>query len=341
MQILQTPIEQRYEQITELLCTMFNVPVSALSFVDRHRQWFKSIQGLKVEQTLRSIAFCQRTVSLDRVTVVPDARFDEQFGSSELVTGDPGIVFYAGAPVHAPDGQPVASLCIIGFEPRSLDEREVTLLRQMAQLTEMLLHTPRASRTEESLLAHIGESWRSVMIDPLTRVWNAEGIKMLIQESVDQAEDQRERVGIAMLELTGLDSYRQRFGHPGCDDLIVRFTRAALKSMKAFDSIGRLRGGEFGILMNRVCSRDDLYDRSVMLQMIADELAPTHDDPSLRIGARIASVLVHPNHTTSAAQAMEQVECMLASTPGLGGSLPLMAESDIVPGAFIRHQDAA
>lgn len=76
MQILQTPIEQRYEQITELLCTMFDVPVSALSFVDRHRQWFKSIQGLKVEQTLRSIAFCQRTVSLDRVTVVPDARFD-------------------------------------------------------------------------------------------------------------------------------------------------------------------------------------------------------------------------------------------------------------------------
>lgn len=341
MQILQTPIEQRYEQITELLRTMFDVPVSALSFVDRHRQWFKSIQGLKVEQTLRSIAFCQRTVSLNRVTVIPDARFDEHFGSSELVTGDPGIVFYAGAPVHAPDGQPVASLCIIGFEPRSLDEREISLLRQMAQLTEMLLHTPRASRTENSLLEHIGESWRSVMIDPLTRVWNAEGIKMLIQESVDQAEDQRERVGIAMLQLTGLDEYRKRFGHPSCDELIIRFTRAALKSMKAFDSIGRLRGGEFGVLMNRVCSRDDLYDRSVMLQMIADDLTHTHCDPPLRIGARLASVLVHPNHTTSAAQAMEQVECMLAGVTGTGDSLPLIAESDIVPGSFTRHHDAA
>ena len=92
LQILETPIEQRFELITGLLCTIFDVPVSAISFVDLHRQWFKSIQGLAIEQTDRCVSFCQYTILGDDVMVIPDARFDDRFGNTPLVTGDPGIV---------------------------------------------------------------------------------------------------------------------------------------------------------------------------------------------------------------------------------------------------------
>ncbi|MFG0314059.1 MAG: GAF domain-containing protein [Phycisphaerales bacterium] len=342
MQILETPIEQRFEQITELLQSVFQVPISALSFVDRHRQWFKSIQGLRVEQTLRSVAFCQHTVKLNRTMVIPDARFDDVFGNNELVTGDPGIVFYAGTPVHAPDGSAIASLCVIGFEPRSLDRREIQILEQMAALTEIMLQSPRVSETEDTLLHHVGESWRTTMIDPLTRVWNADGIKTVIQESVNQSKQKGQRVGVAMFELAGLDEYAREHGLPACDELLFRFTRRALKAMKPSDSIGRLRAGEFAMVLSNIADKDDLYDRTAILQMVADDLTPSCDTLPASLCGRIAGVLLHPQHQVGAAQAMEYVEEILSHRHAQGSAIPLIGEStDSINAPFEKHQPAA
>lgn len=342
MQILETPIEQRFEQITELLQSVFQVPISALSFVDRHRQWFKSIQGLRVEQTLRGVAFCQHTVGLDRTMVIPDARFDDVFGNNELVTGDPGIVFYAGTPVHAPDGSAIASLCVIGFEPRSLDQREIQILEQMAALTEIMLQSPRVSKTEDTLLQHVGESWRTTMIDPLTRIWNAEGIKTVIQETVNQAKQKGQRVGVAMFELTGLEWYARQHGLPAGDELLVNYTRRALKAMKPSDSIGRLREGEFALLLSNITNKDDLYDRTAIFQMIADDLAPAAQDRSERLCARIAGVMLHPQHPAGSAQAMEHVEEILALKHCHDSGVPVIHEScDSMSEPFERTQEAA
>lgn len=341
LQILETPIEQRFEHITELLCTIFGVPVSALSFVDRHRQWFKSIQGLRVEQTMRSIAFCHRTVSTDRTTIVPDARLDPRFADNELVTGAPGVVFYAGVPVHAQDGSPVASLCLIDFEARTLDERQMLVLEQMAMLVESMLHTPRASVVEDSVLQHLGESWRTTMIDPLTRVWNAEGILTLIEESVPLAKRDGRRIGIAMMQLTGLDWYRAAHGNPAGDELLTRFARDVLRVLKPHDSIGRLRDGEFGIVLDKVESREELQDRAAILQMIADGLNSSMQLPDPRFAARVACALIHPEHQTTASQAMDLVEGTLTLASSDAADMPVVHESADTPAGFASQSSAA
>ena len=54
MRILDTPLEERFERITRIVCRSLDVPISAISLVDEERQWFKSIQGLDVSETSRS-----------------------------------------------------------------------------------------------------------------------------------------------------------------------------------------------------------------------------------------------------------------------------------------------
>lgn len=268
LQILDTPIEERFERFTRLASKSLGVPICAISCVDMHRQWFKSIQGLDVCQTTRGESFCQHVIHDEQVLVVPDARFDERFANNPLVTGDPGIVFYAGAPIFSRDHLPVATLCVIDRQPRSFGVEETEILREFARIAERELHNPRANAVERALIEQVGEVWRSSMIDPLTRVWNHEGIALIISESIrHQASSGHHPVGVATMELLGYTEVCKQLGFVQGDAYLRCFTHEALKSIGAADAIGHLRGAEFALLFPELESAQDL---NITLQKLLD-----------------------------------------------------------------------
>lgn len=139
-EILDTPPEEAFDDLTMLAATSTHVPISLISLVDRERQWFKSRTGLDVEETPRSISFCGHVVASGQILVVEDAMQDERFYDNPLVTGSPNIRFYAGAPLTDPRGLCLGTLCIIDPEPRRLTEVEqqqlIALARQVVRLLE-------------------------------------------------------------------------------------------------------------------------------------------------------------------------------------------------------------
>lgn len=127
LNVLDTLPEEAFDRITELAARVFRTPVALVSLVDADRQWFKSCRGIRMPETPREVSFCQYTLGGD-LFVVPDAHTDARFNDNPLVTGEPFIRFYAGAPLVLPSGLVAGSLCVIDHEPRAdltPDERAV------------------------------------------------------------------------------------------------------------------------------------------------------------------------------------------------------------------------
>ncbi|SOD90706.1 PAS domain S-box protein [Caenispirillum bisanense] len=132
--ILDTPPEESFDRVTRLAARLFDVPIAAVSLVDADRQWFKSAFGLDVRETPREVAFCAHTIQGRDILEVPDATVDARFVGTDLVTGDPGIRFYAGAPLLTADGVALGSLCIIDRKPRALTEEQRQVLVDLAAM---------------------------------------------------------------------------------------------------------------------------------------------------------------------------------------------------------------
>jgi len=143
MAVLDTPAEERFDRITRIAAQHFAVPIALVSLIDTQRQWFKSRQGLAATETPRDISFCGHAILSEDVFYVPDALDDPRFADNPLVTGAPHVRFYAGAPLHAPGGARVGTLCIIDDQPRTFTADDLSVLRDLADCAETELDRTR------------------------------------------------------------------------------------------------------------------------------------------------------------------------------------------------------
>ncbi len=135
--------EERFDRITRLARHIANSPIALVSFVDKDRQWFKSRQGLDVTETAREISFCGHAILREEPLIVPDALEDCRFTDNPLVIGAPHVRFYAGHPIHAPEGARVGTLAIIDTRPRVFSQPELAALAELAAMVDVELETLR------------------------------------------------------------------------------------------------------------------------------------------------------------------------------------------------------
>ncbi|MFF9553300.1 GAF domain-containing protein [Methylobacterium fujisawaense] len=153
--ILDTPPEAAFDGIVRLATRLCLTPVALVSFVAADRQWFKARIGFPSCETDLERSVCKYALAEPDLLIVPDLAADPRTADNPLVTGEPFIRFYAGAPLHAPDGQVLGSLCVIDTVPRpqGLTPEQQEDLRILAAQVVTQLQMRRAVDERDQVLA--------------------------------------------------------------------------------------------------------------------------------------------------------------------------------------------
>lgn len=154
LHVLDTPPEERFDRIVRLARDIFHVPFVAVNLVDEDRQFTKAGIGYHVGSVPRTVSLCTYTIQSSELCEIQDTWTDPVFKDHPVTKL--GVRFYAGAPLLAPTGQAVGTLCIADTKPRRLAPSEEGMLRDLAAWVERELAT-------EDDLSHAAEVQRRLM----------------------------------------------------------------------------------------------------------------------------------------------------------------------------------
>lgn len=132
--LLDTPPDGNFDRITRLAATIFNVPIAIISLVDTERIWFKSAHGLPVREIGRDPGLCASAILTNDIYMVNNAGSDPRTLANPLVAGEFGLRFYAAAPLQTDNLYNLGTLCIIDKSPRTLTDKEQTILKELADI---------------------------------------------------------------------------------------------------------------------------------------------------------------------------------------------------------------
>jgi|APLak6261668527_1056067.scaffolds.fasta_scaffold00521_2 signal transduction histidine kinase len=242
LHILDTPAEERFDRITRTARDLFGVQIALISLVDARRQWFKSRTGLAAAETPRSVSFCGHAILDSNPMVVENAADDPRFAGNPLVTGQPGIRFYAGMPLRSIGGRRLGTLCLIDSSPRRFGPDEVRRLRDLAAWAERELNL---SAEIEAAVAEMRATFvRLVSHELRTPVTSIVGALELIGSGIAAGDDIEALASIAMegagelnrivdgiLEIAELDARQHDLTLSEIE--LPRFIEAAIESYAA------------------------------------------------------------------------------------------------------------
>lgn len=193
--ILDTLEEQAYDDLTRLAAEICDTPIALVSLIDRDRQWFKSHYGLNARETPREVAFCAHAILGDDIFVVEESSKDERFCDNPLVTGEPHVEFYAGAPLIMSDNNKLGTLCVIGNKARTISPGQKDALKALARQVVSQLEL-RLKIKELEVLDHAKDEFISMvnheLRTPLTALYGS--LSLLLNKKTDLLEDQQQQL---------------------------------------------------------------------------------------------------------------------------------------------------
>lgn len=238
--ILDTPSEKSFDDLTALASHACEAPIALISLVDSHRQWFKSRIGLDVNETSRDVSFCHHAIQQPELFMVRDAAKDERFASSTLVTGEPKVRFYAAAPVFTSDGRhALGTICVLDRVPRELTAGQQEALKALGRQVQAQLEL-RLSLNKEKQLARI---------DALTGAHNRRAFYEMMQRERNRAHRHKRPLTVAYIDLDNFKEVNDSFGHHAGDSVLIAVAEVMARNLRQADFVARLGGDEFAIVL--------------------------------------------------------------------------------------------
>ncbi len=257
LNLLDSPIEERFERITRLVCRTMDVPIALFNLIDVDRQHYKSTQGVPGGiDADKETSFCTHALHVDKIIHVANTHKDERFFDNPFVTGKyMDIGFYAGCPVRSPDGMPIGTLCAIDRKPRDVSEDQLSALCDLAAIIETELKLSNISDAQATLLEELDKANQLAMVDPLTRLWNRRGIFELLEREWAESIRQENPLTLAVCDIDFFKKINDTAGHAMGDAVLQESAKRLLQGVRGEDAVGRIGDEEFLVLLTN-CAID-------------------------------------------------------------------------------------
>ncbi len=277
---LDTPEAVRsYDNVIALLETSCGTPISIFTVLTEKEQLFKSVRGLPPGGTPIEQAFCNWTISqenLDESFTVEDASLDKRFAGNPLVTGEPNIRFYAGAPVLAPNNIPIGAVCIIDIVPRKMTNAARLALQSARELLEDALRMQMMS-----------------IKDHLTGLYNRRYFDDVLESEARRAYRHIVPLAAMMIDIDHFKRFNDTYGHQLGDDAIKKVASILGDTLRrAGDIAARYGGEEFVILLPETdAAGAEAIAQRILSQVSALNIAHSDSETghiTVSIGASVA-----------------------------------------------------
>lgn len=266
-EILDSITEQSYDDLLAIAAGICGTSMGAVSLIDAQRQWFKANKNLPAPETSRDVAFCAHAILGDEVFVVPDATADHRFHDNPLVTGNPNIRFYAGAPLRVSSGHAVGTLCVIDDRPHELTEfqrqaleslsRQVVVMLEMRMahkelrmhLSEREWYERELQQREQELIARNAELVEMSRTDALTGLPNRRVFTASAEHAVAEGASGSRPLALAIADVDHFKTINDVLGHPAGDRVLVSVAQSLRAWCPPGATIARFGGEEFAIVL--------------------------------------------------------------------------------------------
>lgn len=259
-EILDTLPEDSYDDITLMASEICGTPMAAVSLIDQTRQWFKSKVGLAVTQTDRDEAFCSHAILQPDITVVNNAQEDERFADNPLVTGDPWIRFYAGAPLFTPKGEALGTLCVIDKVQRTLTDTQINCLgalsRQVMAQMELRRHIRLQEQNQQELKAYQEKLERSnelfqkqSITDDVTGFHNTRFLHQYLDHCLRPETFETAKLSLVFFDMDNFKQVVDQQGHLLGAKVLKEVAEVVRSRLDIQDRIVRYGGDEFIVIL--------------------------------------------------------------------------------------------
>nr|MBO2512672.1 GGDEF domain-containing protein [Gammaproteobacteria bacterium] len=317
LDLLYTPLEERFERITRIARRALDVPVAAITLLSAEKQWFKSVAGWAVSELPADLSLCRLTLEDGGTVIIPDTRNDPRTSGHPLVVSRPKFRFYAGHALADGTGISAGTFCVFDLRPRRFTEADLACFRDLAALAARELADEHLRGAHAALTAKLGLARRQAMMDSLTRLWNRHGAMTLLQAALEHADRTRTPIGIALLDLDNFKYINDTFGHQTGDEVLRRIGERLVASVRGSDIVARLGGDEFLVIVD---SADEATTSSI-IQRALDALArsplTTRDGP-IRVAASAGHTVRKPGERASIEDLLERADRQLLESKSAG-----------------------
>lgn len=233
-EILDTAPEAEFDALARLAAQVAGVPLAWVAFIGEDRLCCKSNVGLGDSEWHQGLSLLA-----EEALACEDLKRDPRFEHHPWVAGEPGLRFYAAAPIRDAQGHALGTIAVADIQPRTFTNTQQSALQDLAALAMAVLEGRQRARQ----LSHLAKT------DHLTGISNRAQFDLALDVEMRHAMRAGEPFTVLCMDLDGFKEIVDGFGYAAGDAVLCEVSRRLNQQVRLGDVLARLGSDEFGVVM--------------------------------------------------------------------------------------------